>query len=229
MIVALDGKWETKMVLDKQQTKNLYRKRAKNYDSAMWLYRLTGFRVNQYRQDAVEALSLDKGDTVVELGCGTGLNFPYLQKAIGEAGRIVGVDLTDAMLEQAHQRVVMSGWRNVELIQADLSRYAIPKNVKGVLSSLAITLVPEYDEIIQRGAKALQPGGRLAILDFKEPETWPAWLISFAAWLNKPYGVSLELANRRPMESVRRYLKEVKYREYYYGVLYLSVGESEDG
>lgn len=133
------------------------------------------------------------------------------------------------MLEQAHQRVMMSRWRNVELIQADLLKYAIPKNIAGVLSSLAIMLVPEYDEIIQRGAKALKPGGRLAILDFKEPENWPVWLIRFAAWLNKPYGVSLELAARKPMESVRRYLKEVKYREYYHGVLYLSVGESADG
>jgi demethylmenaquinone methyltransferase/2-methoxy-6-polyprenyl-1,4-benzoquinol methylase len=67
------------------------------------------------------------------------------------------VDLTDAMLEQAHKRVEMSGWGNVELIQADLSKYAMPKTVEGVLSSLAITLVPEYDEIIQRGAKALKP------------------------------------------------------------------------
>jgi demethylmenaquinone methyltransferase/2-methoxy-6-polyprenyl-1,4-benzoquinol methylase len=69
---ALASKWETKMVLNKQETKNLYRKRAKNYDSAMWLYRLAGFRVNQYRQDADEALGLNRGDTVVELGCGTG-------------------------------------------------------------------------------------------------------------------------------------------------------------
>jgi ubiquinone/menaquinone biosynthesis C-methylase UbiE len=60
------------MILDVQETKNLYRKRAKNYDAAMWLYRLTGFRIIQYRKDAVEALRLEKGDTVVELGCGTG-------------------------------------------------------------------------------------------------------------------------------------------------------------
>ena len=216
------------MVLDKQETKNLYRKRAKNYDSAMWLYRLSGFRINHYRQDAVEALRLERGDTVVELGCGTGLNFPYLHKAVGENGQIVGVDLTDAMLEQARQRVMASRWRNVELIQADLLKYAIPKNVDGLLSSLAITLIPEYDEIIKRAAKALKPGGRLAILDFKEPENWPVWVIRFAAWLNKPYGVSLELADRKPMESVRRYLKEVTYREYYHGVLYLSAGESVD-
>jgi ubiquinone/menaquinone biosynthesis C-methylase UbiE len=195
MKAALGNNWVTKMVLDKQETKNLYRKRAKNYDSAMWLYRLSGFRIDQYRQDAVEALGLDLGDTVVELGCGTGLNFPFLHKAVGEGGRIIGVDLTDAMLEQAHQRVVKSRWRNVELIQSDLSKYAIPKNVEGVLSSLAITLVPEYDGIIQRGAKALKAEGRLAILDFKEPENWPVWLIRFAAWLNKPYGVSMELAD----------------------------------
>jgi demethylmenaquinone methyltransferase/2-methoxy-6-polyprenyl-1,4-benzoquinol methylase len=122
---------------------------------------------------------------------------------------------------------MQAGWRNVELIQADLAKVSIPQDVKGVLSSFAITLVPEYDEIIQRNAKALQPGGRLAIFDLKEPENWPHWLIRFAAWLNKPYGVSLEIADRKPMDSVRRYLKEVKYQEFYGGALYLSVGERE--
>jgi hypothetical protein len=45
------------------------------------------------------------------------------------------------------------------------------------------------------------------------------------AWLNSPYGVSLDLADRHPWESVRRYFQEVEYHEFYFGALYLSVGE----
>jgi demethylmenaquinone methyltransferase/2-methoxy-6-polyprenyl-1,4-benzoquinol methylase len=52
------------------------------------------------RKRAVRALNLQRGDTVVDIGCGTGLNFPLLQGAIGPEGTIVGVDLTDAMLSQ---------------------------------------------------------------------------------------------------------------------------------
>ena len=72
---------------------------------------------------------------------------------------------------------------------------------------------------------ALRAGGRLAVLDMKEPESWPSWLVRFAAWLNKPFGVSLQIADRHPWEAVREYLTEVEFREYYFGVLYLCVGE----
>lgn len=86
--------------------------------------------------------------------------------------------------------------------------------------------MPEYDDVIRRGSAALLPGGRFAVFDIKEPDRWPQWLIRFTAWLNKPYGVSLELAARHPWESIRQVLNEVHYREYYAGVLYISVGET---
>jgi hypothetical protein len=50
-------------------------------------------------------------------------------------------------------------------------------------------------------------------------------MVRLAAWLNKPYGVSLDLADRHPWEVVRKCMREVEYREFYLGALYLSVGE----
>ncbi len=85
---------------------DIYRKRAKHYDVSANLYYLIGFREYAYRRKAVAALKLQPGDTVVEIGCGTGLNFPLLQQAVGPEGRLIGVDLTDSMLEQARQRVL---------------------------------------------------------------------------------------------------------------------------
>src|SRR5919197_740369 len=100
------------MALTKQEIRDLYIKRAKRYDLGLKLYGLFGFRLDWYRKLAVESLALRAGDTVIDLACGTGLNFPYLQQAVGENGRIIGVDLTDAMLDQARQRVRDHGWRN---------------------------------------------------------------------------------------------------------------------
>ena len=213
------------MVLSKQGIRDLYVKRAKRYDLGLKLYRLFGFRLDWYRKLAVESLSLHSGDTVIDLACGTGLNFEYLQRAVGEKGRIIGVDLTDAMLDQARRRVAANGWLNVDLIQADLAEYSFPTEVAGIISSYAITLVPEFDSVIRRGAEALCSNGRLAILDFKRPDHWPEWLIGLGAWLYKPYGVSLDLAVRHPWESVNRYLHQVIFREFYLGGLYLSVGQ----
>lgn len=213
------------MALNKNEVRDLYRKRAKRYDLSAQIYLLFGFNVKQYRQDTISALALKPGDSVVELGCGTGLNFAYVQRAIGPRGKIIGVDLTDAMLDVARDRVARESWANVELVQADLAEWQFPLGVSGVYSTFALTIVPEYDMIIERAARALKPEGRLAVFDFKEPVGWPAWLVRFAAWLNKPFGVSLELAERHPWESIRRYLTETEYKEYYSGLLYLCTGK----
>lgn len=167
-----------------------------------------------------------RGDTVVELACGTGLNFPLLERAVGSEGRIVGVDLTDAMLDRARARVARKGWTNVELVQSDAARYRFPRGVNGILSTFAITFVPEYDRVIHTGSRALAPGGRFVILDLKKPEGWPMWLIRFAVFLTKPFGVTLELADRHPWESIERYFANVSFEELCVGAVYLSVGEA---
>jgi demethylmenaquinone methyltransferase/2-methoxy-6-polyprenyl-1,4-benzoquinol methylase len=151
------------MALNRQKIQDLYRKRAERYNLTANLYYLIGLREWHYRQRAVDALQRKKGDVVVELGCGTGLNFPLLQRIIGPEGRIIGVDLTDRMLEQANKRVSRHGWNNVELVLADAASFAFPAGVNGILSTFALTLMPGYDRIIRTGRDSLAPGGRFAI------------------------------------------------------------------
>jgi demethylmenaquinone methyltransferase/2-methoxy-6-polyprenyl-1,4-benzoquinol methylase len=136
------------------------------------------------------------------------------------------VDLSDAMLDQARNRVRAAGWQNVDLVQADLAQYTFPSRVAGILSTFAMSLVPEYDEVIRRGADALRDGGRMVIFDLKKPEHWPDWLFRFTAWLVKSYGVSTQVAYRHPWLSIRQYLPEVLFQEYYAGYFYLSVGKA---
>jgi len=82
-----------------------YRKKAKHYDITSRLYPVPGYPQRAQRLRAVHTLGLRPGDTVVDMACGTGLNFPLLEKVVGPGGRIVGVDLTDAMLAQAQHRL----------------------------------------------------------------------------------------------------------------------------
>ena len=214
------------MAPTKQQIVQLYRKRARHYDLSANLYYLVGFRVQAYRRMAVQALSLRPGDTVVEIGCGTGLNFRFLQEHIGEEGKIIGVDLTDRMLQAAQQRVQRNGWKNVELVQCDAAGFEFPERVDGILSTFALTMVPEYDLVIQHGARALSPGQRFVILDLKKPENIPAWLVQVGVWITKPFGVTLDQAERHPWESIRKYFSHTTFKALYFGLAYIAVGEA---
>lgn len=213
------------MTFSKNEIFQLYQKRAKYYDVSANLYYLIGFREQAYRRMAVEKLHLQKGATVVEIGCGTGLNFPLIQRYIGQEGKIIGIDLTDKMLAQARKRVQAHVWTNVELVQTDAATYTFPENVNGIISTFAITLMPEYESIIKNGSEALAPGGHLVILDLKKPDKWPMWLVRLGVWITKPFGVTLDLSDRHPWEAVNKYLASTFFIEFFGGYAYISAGE----
>ena len=140
-----------------------YRKKARHYDVTSRLYPAPGYPQHRQRLRAVRALDLSAGDTVVDLACGTGLNFALIEDVIGPAGRIIGVDLTDAMLARAHERIAANGWRNVSLEQADAADFDFPAQVDGIVSTYALSQVPECAQVITDGAAALseaRPVGR---------------------------------------------------------------------
>jgi ubiquinone/menaquinone biosynthesis C-methylase UbiE len=213
------------MALNKKQIAGLYRKRAGHYDWSANFYYLIGIREFAYRRIAVEALKLGTGDTVVEIGCGTGLNFKILRNCVGSEGKIIGVDLTAEMLSAAKRRIERNQWTNIELVQCDADAYTFPEHVDGIISTFAITLVEAYDKIIKRGAAALAPGKRLVVLDFKMPANWPMWLVKFFVILTCPFGVTLDLADRHPWESIGRYLDLKALKSFYFGAIYVAAGE----
>ncbi|MGH9714771.1 MAG: class I SAM-dependent methyltransferase [Candidatus Acidiferrales bacterium] len=212
-------------MLTKEETIALYRKRAKNYDLTARLYYLLGFRLASYRQRAVTALMLRPGDSVVDIACGTGANFPLLQQVIGPKGKIIGVDLTDAMLTQAHQRVKEGGWLNVEIVQSDVASYEFPTHLNGIISSFAITLVPEFDAAIRNGRKSLSAGGGFVMLDFKLPSGLLSTLAPLGAFITHPFGVSMDLASRHPWESLAVHFASSDVTELYAGFVYVAVGK----
>lgn len=215
------------MALTRTEIVETYRRRAPRYDWTARLYRLLGFREVRYRRMTVEALRLSPGDTVVDVACGTGLNFPLLEEEVGPTGRIVGVDLTDAMLEKARERVDREGWENVELVRSDAAEYEFPPGISGILSTCAITLVPEYDAVIARGKAALASGGRLAVFDLKEPDGWPEWAIRAFVAISRPFAVSRDLGERKPWESIARHFAVHSTVDLYGGAAFLAVGRRE--
>jgi len=205
----------------------IYRKRAKNYDFWARLYWIAGIRTEYYRKCAIESLNACKGGKIIDLCCGTGLNFPLIMKKVGKTGKITGVDITDAMLKKAKERVVKNKWKNITLVHSDAAKYKFPAKADGVVTTLALTLSPEYDEVIKNAHTTLRKGGRFVILDFKMPEGPAKMLAPFLIFLTKPYGIKRELASRHPWESIKRYFRNLHMREFYMGFLYVAYGEKK--
>lgn len=202
----------------------LYRRRAKRYDVTANLCYLFGFREWAYRRRAVSALRLKRGATVVEIGCGTGLNFTLLEEAVGPEGKVVGVDMNDAMLSVASDKVDARGWRNVTLIRCDATEYRFPAGVDGILSTFALTLVPEYDEVIREGAGSLCTGGRWVVADLKLPESRLSSIAPVFLPFLRPFGVTLDLASRHPWESLAGHMGSVVVEEVFFGFAYIACG-----
>lgn len=213
------------MPFTKPQIRDLYKRRAANYDVSANLYYLIGFRENRYRKIAVDKLELQRGDKVLEIGCGTGLNFRFLQDAVGEEGKIIGVDLTQEMLLKAKERSEAKGWNNIELVHADIANYEFPQNTNGILSTFALTLVAEYEEVISRVSLSLDSRGKMVVVDLKKPDQWPLWLVKLGVLVTKPFGVTIDLSERKPWEAMSKHFAKVTMHELYRGFAYIAVGE----
>ena len=207
-----------------------YRQRAQRYDLTVRLFNLFslfGFDIEAWRRKAVQALHVNRGAIIVDVGCGTGLNFALLQDMIGPEGQIIGVDLSDAMLDQAQQRVTGHGWKNVTLVQADATRFQFPAKVGGIISTLALTLIPECGRVVSNGCEALAAGRRWVVLDMAWPKYCPVWWRHVLFFLQS-YGVTGEVIRRRPWDTVwktmEQHLMDVSRQKFWMGFFYLASG-----
>jgi len=149
---------------------------ARNYDRlAPWydvgnelmFHRLLGLR--RYREMTIERLGNITGKTVLDVGCGTGNNWPILVPRVGPSGRVIGVDYSDGMLEKARQRVDAAGWTNVERLRDDAATLTgVQDQVDAALSVWCLGIVHDLPAALTRLVETTRPGGRIAILDFAQ-------------------------------------------------------------
>jgi demethylmenaquinone methyltransferase/2-methoxy-6-polyprenyl-1,4-benzoquinol methylase len=117
------------------------------------------------RRRAVVALGLKPGDTVLEIGAGTGRNFPYLAEAVGPTGTVVAVDASEGMLAEAAKLIEHNGWSNVQLSREDAAQFQVDRDLDGVLFSLSYSVLPEPRPALARAWERLRPSGRVVVMD----------------------------------------------------------------
>ncbi len=131
--------------------------------------------VEGYNQDAdlglgcglpTEFAHISKGDTVVDLGSGAGNDCFVARRLTGEKGRVIGLDMTEEMVEKAQQNAAKLGYKNVEFIVGDIEEMPIENNTADVVvSNCVFNLVPDKQKAFTETYRILKPGGHFSISD----------------------------------------------------------------
>ena len=123
--------------------------------------------VDSWRQGAVETMTVKQGATVVDMGCGSGANLPYLREAVGPEGQVIGVDISEGVLAHAREHVENEGWENVTVLHGDASNPPI-ESADAVFSSFVTGMFPRPQKVVESWCDLVNEDGVIGLLDVSE-------------------------------------------------------------
>ena len=207
---------------DPVEARRRYDRMAAEYD------RRLGFqssRLGRYqegiRKRAVASMQLEPGQTVLDVGCGTGATFARLVKAVGDQGRVVGVDQSSGMLEVAAERIAHEGWTNVELIEGAVQEANLPEADAAIFffTHDLLRTPAALDNVIG----AVRPGGRVVTAGMQRPPLWLAPIALPAQVIMRRYVTTYE-GLRKPWDLLVDGLEDVTSDSRLLGAIYTVAG-----
>jgi SAM-dependent methyltransferase len=178
-----------------------------------------------YRRRTVERLAPARGEVILDVGCGTGLNFAALEEGIGPAGRLIAIDPCPEMLERARARIEDHGWHNIELLQAVAEEAQIPAMADAALLC-GVHDVMRSPAALANVLRHVRIGGRVVAGGAK----WTPWwrpgsvALNLSTWaINRDYVSTLEGFDR-PWSELARSVAGLEVEEFYFGGGYIAWG-----
>jgi ubiquinone/menaquinone biosynthesis C-methylase UbiE len=198
---------------DREAALEQYRDAAPGYDRHMR-------RFARWQRMAIERLRLEPGETVLDVGCGTGLTFLALETGVGPTGRIVGIELSPEMVAQARKRVTAHGWENVTLIEAPVEAAEIGADADAALFSFTHDIL-QSPLAVANVVAHLKPGARVASVGAKFAGGWSPIVNFFVRRSARPYVTTFQGLDR-PWRELERYMERFDVKSLALGGAYVA-------
>ena len=192
-----------------------YESRAATYD-----FELAAFE--PIRALAIERLELRPGQTVLDVGCGTGLSLERLHRAVGPAGRVVGIELSPAMIVRARERPSARDHENVELICSAAEDFELRGAADAALFHFTHDILRQ-PAALDRVLASLRPGARVVACGLQWASLW-AVPVNLFVWGAALRSVSSLRGLDRPWGFLAERLRDLEVEKLLLGAVFLARG-----
>ncbi len=192
-----------------------YRLRAAHYDLELLPF-------EPVRKEAIAVLDPRPGETVLDVGCGTGLSFRPLVQRMGPQGRIVGIEPSPEMLALARERIALHGWSGITLLEAAAAEAPIEGEADAALFLFTHDVLRDPDALDHVLAR-LRPGARVVAAGLQWAPPWmiPANLFVLGAAL---YSVTCMEGLEQPWTMLAKRVQGLEVRTRGFGGIYIASG-----
>ena len=201
---------------DRETALEQYRRAAAGYDRHMRTYA-------RWQRMAIARLGVQPGDTVIDVACGTGLNFASLQRFVAPSGRIVGIDLSPEMLDVARERIQARGWDNVTLVEAAVEDAEIDSIGDAALFSFTHDVL-QSPAAVENVVAHLRRGSTVACVGAKLPRYWNPVVSFFVRRAARRY-VSTYRGLEAPWRALQSFAPSLRIKSLALGGAYVAWGE----
>lgn len=127
------------------------------------------------RQELIDAIPLEDGDHLVEIGGGTGRNLEFFGDRITKAGCVEVVDLCRPLLEVAKKRIEAKGWTDAHAVHADATAWKSEHGpIDACYFSYSLSMIPDWFAALDNAIEQVKPGGHVGVVDFYISRKHPA-------------------------------------------------------